>query len=84
MAAGLLLSWRLLLLQRTDVGGVARGRGRGDIRRGTCRAGPGPGGGAHPVHVGHDGLLLGALDVTGALSLGLGVVTTVTSPGAGV
>ena len=27
MTDGLLLSWRLLLLQRTDVGGVARGRG---------------------------------------------------------
>ena len=76
-------------------GGGAGGWGRSNVRRGTSRAGPGPPGALDldPVHVGDDGLLLGALDVADAgpgLALvtpgvpGLGVVTTDAAPGARV
>lgn len=80
---------------RVTGGGGAGGRGRSDVRRGTSGASPGPPGALDldPVHVGDDGLLLGALDVAHAGPglalvapgvLGLGVVTTEAPPGAGV
>ena len=58
---------RIVQLTEAVPGGEGGGwrRGRGDVRRSSCRAGPGGGQAAytHAVHVGHHRLLLDGLDV---------------------